>query len=129
MLLKVCTKDTAGSNKGFRAGNLWAYVGCKRWRGFEKQLLWEVKKQHEMRGWRVKGSFTYHLLPSFFFGGKERIMVLCNVQMQKVLVGEVLPALLAPIHVRLLVVDIIVLERLEGERLVRGQRAFHDGRG
>jgi hypothetical protein len=77
----------------------------------------------------VKGSFTYHLLASFLFSSKERIMVLCNVQVQKVLVGEVLPALLAAIHVRLLVVDIIVLERLEGERLVRGQRAFHDGRG
>jgi hypothetical protein len=56
-------------------------------------------------------------------------MVLCNMQMQEVVVREVPPALLAPMHVRLLVVDIIVLERLESERLVRGQRAFHDGRG
>jgi len=48
-------------------------------------------------------------------------MIFCNMQVQKVLVGEVLSAFLTTIHVRLLVVDIIVLERLEGERLVRGQ--------
>lgn len=56
-------------------------------------------------------------------------MVFRNMQMQEVLVREVLSALLASIHVRLLVVDIIVLEGLESERLVRGQRALHDGRG
>jgi hypothetical protein len=55
-------------------------------------------------------------------------MVLCNMQLQEVVVGEVPPALLAPMHVRLLVVDIIVVEGLESERLVRGQRALHDGR-
>jgi len=71
---------------------------------------------------------TYRSLAQVTFGVADRIVIFCNVQMQEVLVREVLVAFGAPVHVRFLVVDIVGFKRVEGERLVRGQRAPHECR-
>lgn len=48
-------------------------------------------------------------------------MVLCNVQVQVVLVWEVLVAFAATVHVELMIVDIVFLNGSKGKRVVRGQ--------
>jgi len=54
-------------------------------------------------------------------------MIFRNMQMQKVLIREILSAFLTPVHVRLLIMNLVFLKTLECEWLVRGQQALHDG--
>lgn len=54
-------------------------------------------------------------------------MVLCNVQVQVMLVWEVLLALAAAVHVHLAIVHVVLLNRRKRQRVVRGQRALHNG--
>ena len=56
-------------------------------------------------------------------------MVLSDVEVEKVLVWEVFVAVRAPVHVRLVVVHFVVLERGESEGPVGRKRAVHDDGG
>lgn len=64
---------------------------------------------------------TYRLLALVSLGSIDGIMVLCNMQMQVMLVWEILLALAASVHMHLLVMHIVVLKRCESKRLVWGQ--------
>jgi hypothetical protein len=48
------------------------------------------------------------------------------MQVQDVLVGKILLAFRAPVHVRLLVMHVIFVERSKGKWLVGRQQALHD---
>jgi len=60
--------------------------------------------------------------------GIDGVMVLGNVQVQEMLVGEVVVAVDASVHVGLEVVDVVVVERGKVQGLVGRQRALDDGR-
>lgn len=80
-------------------------------------------------GWRWDNtkSGTYCLFASFPPGGVEWVMVLCNMQMQDVLVREVSLAFRTPVHVRFTVVHVILVDGGKSKRLMRGEQALHDG--
>jgi hypothetical protein len=69
---------------------------------------------------------TYRFLSLVPFSGIDGVMVLCNMQMEVVLVWKVLLALAATVHMDLVVVDIVLLNGRKSKRVVRGQRALHD---
>ena len=54
-------------------------------------------------------------------------MVLCNVQVQDVLIREVSLAFRTPVHVRFTVVHVILVDGGKSKRLMRGKQALHDG--
>lgn len=54
-------------------------------------------------------------------------MVLCNVQVQDVLIREVSLTFRTPVHVRFTVVHVILVDGGKSKRLMRGQQALHDG--
>jgi hypothetical protein len=72
-------------------------------------------------GGRMQGNMTYRSLSFVSLSGIDRIVVLCNMQVQEMLVWKVLLAFAAPVHMRLLVVHIMFFNRSEGERLMWGQ--------
>jgi hypothetical protein len=75
----------------------------------------------EAPGGRMQGNITYRSLSLVSLSGIDRIVVLCNMQVQEMLVWKVLLAFAAPVHMRLLVVHIMFFNRSEGERLMWGQ--------
>lgn len=64
---------------------------------------------------------TYRFLSLVPLGSVDGVMVLCNMQVQVVLVWEVLVAFAAAVHVDLMIVDIVFLNGSKGKRVVRGQ--------
>ena len=64
---------------------------------------------------------TYRFLALIALGSIDRVVVLCNMQMQVMLIGKVLLAFTAAVHVNLLIVHIVFFNRCKSERLVRGQ--------
>lgn len=60
-------------------------------------------------------------------GGVEWIMVLCNMQVQDVLVREVSLAFRTPVHVRFTVVHVILVDGGKSKGLMRREQALHDG--
>jgi hypothetical protein len=64
---------------------------------------------------------TYRFVTLVTFRSIEGIVVLCNVQVQEVLVWEVLLALRTAVHMRLLVVHVVCIKRVKSEGLVRGK--------
>ena len=77
----------------------------------------------------MKRNLTYRLFSPILHLRTYRIVVLRNVQMQVVLVGEIPPALCTPMRMHLLVVYVIFLKRRKHKWLVRRQRALHDWSG
>ena len=98
-------------------------------------LLGREKPTHTLEpfvsvlGWRWDNtkSGTYRLFASFPPGGIEWVMVLCNVQVQDVLVREVSLALRTPVHVRFTVVHVKLVDGGKSKRLMRGEQALHGG--
>lgn len=64
---------------------------------------------------------TYRFLSLIPLGSVDGVMVLCNMQVQIVLVWEVFVAFAATVHVDLMVMDIVFLNGSKGKRVVRGQ--------
>jgi hypothetical protein len=64
---------------------------------------------------------TYRFFTLVTFRSIDRIMVLCNVQMQEVLVWKVLLAFGTAVHVRFLVVHVVCIKRVKRQRLVWGK--------
>jgi hypothetical protein len=79
------------------------------------------------RRWDNTKSGTYRLFASFPPGGVERVMVLCNVQVQDVLIREVSLAFRTPVHMRFTVVHVILVDGGKSKRLMRREQALHDG--
>lgn len=61
---------------------------------------------------------TYRFLALISFCSIDGIMVLCNVQMEIMLIWKVLVAFAASVHVDLLIVHIVILNRSESQWLV-----------
>jgi hypothetical protein len=64
---------------------------------------------------------TYRSLSLVSLSSIDRIVVLSDMQVQKMLIREIFLAFATPVHVRLLVVHFVFFNGHEGERLVWGQ--------
>lgn len=64
---------------------------------------------------------TYRFFSLVPLGSIDRVVVFGNMQMQEVLVWEVFLAFAATVHVKLMVVHIVFLNRSKSKRVVRGQ--------
>ena len=69
---------------------------------------------------------TYRFLSLIPLGSIDGVVVFGNMQVEVVLVWEVLLAFAATVHVNLVVVHIVLLNRGKSKRLVRGQGALHN---
>lgn len=67
---------------------------------------------------KLCAEMTYCFLSLISFSSIDGIVVLCDVQMEIMLIWKVLVAFAASVHVDLLIVHIVILNRRESQRLV-----------
>ena len=67
---------------------------------------------------KLCAEMTYRFLSLIPLGSIDRVMVFGNVQMEIMLIWKVLVAFAASVHVDLLIVHIVILNRRESQRLV-----------
>lgn len=62
---------------------------------------------------------------SILSGSNKRVMVLRNVQGKEMVSGKILAALMASVHMTLIVVDLILIISMKIQRVMRRKRATH----